>query len=94
MRARGAMLGLAMLAAALVAMAGCSREKMLVCSRSTNYLSAGSAGPIRVPDDLSVPDETEGLRIPEPLSGESAAVDNTDGCLEQSPAFTTPRSTS
>ena len=65
--------------------AGCSRGETVKCAGGTAYQSAGSAGQLRIPDDLSVPDETEALRIPDQV----AARDREDGveCLEYSPAF-------
>jgi uncharacterized lipoprotein len=50
-----------MLAAVL---AGCSGERGLTCESGERYQNSISVGPIRVPDDLSVPDESESLTIP------------------------------
>jgi uncharacterized lipoprotein len=81
------------LAPVLLALAGCSREKSVICSRNDAYLAAVEDGPLRVPDGLSVPDEVEALRIPGSASAASqasaqAATDSS--CLELSPAFSLP----
>jgi uncharacterized lipoprotein len=64
---------------------GCSHEPTQACIRDTLYLDAGTIGGLTIPDDLSVPDSSESLRIPEVV----IAADNnsTGGCLEHSPAF-------
>jgi hypothetical protein len=74
-------------AAFLTTMLGaCSREKELRCSGDSIYLDAGTAGALLIPDDLSVPDSSERLLIPE--GGIAAADDESpQGCLEFSPAF-------
>lgn len=71
---------------ALVMLLGaCSRGETVNCPGGTGYLSAESAEGLRVPDDLSVPDETDALRIP----GQMPAPEREDGaeCLQYSPAF-------
>lgn len=71
----------------LLALGACSRGTELNCGNNTQYRAATSTGTLRIPDDLSAPDESDSLRIP----GSSAAVAETgDGalnCLEESPAF-------
>lgn len=71
----------------IVALGACSRETELRCSRDTLYLGADSTGTLRIPDDLSVPDESESLRIPgaPPVAPDSAGA--ATSCLEESPAF-------
>ena len=71
----------------IVALGACSGETELRCSRDSLYLGANSAGTLRIPDDLSVPDETESLRIPgaPPVAPEGAG--GAASCLEESPAF-------
>jgi uncharacterized lipoprotein len=73
--------------AACVVLAGCSREKELVCIPATTYLEAESIDALRIPGELSVPDETESLRIPDaqPVAVNGESVPQT--CLESSPAF-------
>jgi len=67
------------------ALGACSREKKLICGRDTVYREADTIGALQIPDDLSIPDSSETLRIPEAV----LAVDDNpgDGCLEHSPAF-------
>jgi uncharacterized lipoprotein len=69
------------------AIAGCSRGSTLLCSGDTGYLAAQSAGQLRIPDNLSVPDETESLRIPAGVIPRTAVDPNPESCLEESPAF-------
>jgi uncharacterized lipoprotein len=79
------LLVLALVAAGLLAGA-CSRDKSVRCTVSIGYRDAASAGQLRVPEDLSLPDETDALQVPGPSSpGEGAQT--VDGCLENSPAF-------
>jgi uncharacterized lipoprotein len=74
-------------AMSILMLGACSNESELRCSRDTLYRDAGSTGTLRIPDDLSVPDESESLSIPAtapeaPDNGETAGA-----CLEESPAF-------
>lgn len=72
-------------ATAAFVVAGCSGERGLSCESSERYDSASSVAPIRVPDDLSVPDESEALRVPFPTSG--AEPPSAIECLETPPDF-------
>jgi len=77
----------------LLALAGCSREKSVICSRNDAYLAAAEDGPLRVPDGLSVPDEVEALRIPGSATAPSQVAEQSganSNCLELSPAFSLP----
>jgi uncharacterized lipoprotein len=66
--------------------AACSGERGLSCQSSARYEGASTVGPIRVPDDLSLPDESEALQVPFPPTG--AASRPSDGsCLESPPDF-------
>ena len=74
-----------------VLLAACSRDKGLRCASDELYREAVSAGTLRVPGDLSVPDEAESLIIPSGNPGRNAAA--ADACLDESPALTSqPRS--
>jgi uncharacterized lipoprotein len=73
----------------IVALGACSGETELRCSRDTLYLGANSTGTLRIPDDLSVPDETESLRIPGAPPVATASAGTATSCLEESPAFST-----
>ena len=77
-------------ALATLGLAACSSETELRCSNQTLYREAVSTGTLRIPDDLSVPDESESLSIPGvppavPEDAQAAAA-----CLEESPAFSSP----
>jgi uncharacterized lipoprotein len=74
----------ALLAAAHV-LAGCSGERGMTCESVDRYAGARSVAPVRVPDDLSVPDESEAIRVPFPRPDASATP--TTGCLELPPDF-------
>ena len=56
------------------------------CSGQTLYLDAETIAQLRIPDDLTVPDETEAMRVPS-AQGDIAPVDIPTECLEYSPAF-------
>ena len=74
----------------IVALGACSRDKANRCSDYTVYLEAGTIGQLRIPDDLSVPDELEALRIPA-VPEDPSEDDQATECLEHSPAFETVR---
>lgn len=76
-----------LLALAAAALSACSRERELRCSTDSAYLSARSVEQLRIPEDLSVPDETDALRIPVPAAPGAPDEDEPDRCLEASPAF-------
>ena len=71
----------------LLALGACSGSTELGCGNDTQYRAATSTGTLRIPDDLSVPDESDSLSIPgaSPAGPESTAA--APGCLEESPAF-------
>jgi uncharacterized lipoprotein len=72
---------------AIVVLGACSGKSELTCAQDTRYREAVSVETLRIPDDLSVPDESGSLRIPgaSPPTAASAAGEST--CLEESPAF-------
>ncbi len=59
----------------------------LSCEEPARYGTSGSAPPVRVPDDMTVPDESQALQIPsgEPL--EIPGEDEPNPCLEVPPDF-------
>jgi uncharacterized lipoprotein len=69
-------------------LAGCRGERGVRCEDSERYSSAQEVPPVRVPDDLSVPDEQQALRIP-PAPGAVArpALPSQGSCLEQPPEY-------
>jgi uncharacterized lipoprotein len=72
---------------AILLLGACSGESELVCGHDASYRQAISVGSLRIPDDLSVPDESESLRIPGPLPTDPASEEAEEACLEESPAF-------
>jgi hypothetical protein len=68
---------------AACALAACSRETTLSCDASERYAGAGSTPPVRIPDDLSPPDESDALQLPPEATETSARA----ACLESPPAF-------
>lgn len=57
----------------------------MACVPDDVYRDAVSASPLRVPDDLSVPDESEALRLPP--GGAVQQQRSPDSCLEHPPDF-------
>ena len=69
-------------------LAGCGGDGLVGrCEDPSLYVTATSAPPIRVPDGLTVPNESEVVAIPPgdtlPVKGE----DDPPDCLEQPPEF-------
>jgi len=67
--------------------AGCAGDRGVRCGGSERYQGADSVAPIRVPDDLSLPDESEALSIPLPPSNVPERDVAAQGCLESPPDF-------
>jgi len=78
-------LALATIAAGALVVAGCSREESLACGEDARYLQSRTVPPLRVPDDLTVPDEIEALRIPDAPPPDRAPPEGE--CLETPPDF-------
>lgn len=78
--------GLALLVTVAVSIVGaCSRgEERPDCSRATAYQSAAAGRELEIPDDLSVPDESDALEIPDQVA---QVEESSSECLEHSPAF-------
>lgn len=62
----------------------CSHDHSVACEPTTRYAAAATAAPVRIPDDLNPPDETDSLRLP-PDTGSAAA--RTKPCLESPPGY-------
>lgn len=76
----------AALAGAALFIAGCAGESGLGCGDGNLYANSRSDAPLRVPDDLSVPDESDSLSVPS--SRPSNTPPPADGrCLETPPPF-------
>lgn len=80
-------MALRLIAAVAVAcsLAACSRDDKVLCEDGTRYSSADSIPPVRIPDDLSPPDEAGSLRLPPPVR--AASPPPAGRCLEQPPPF-------
>jgi uncharacterized lipoprotein len=63
---------------------GCSGEEELRCDDTSRYATSVSVPPLRVPDDLTVPDETDSLLIPDPAAAETGVATE---CLETPPSY-------
>lgn len=70
----------------IVAIYGCSGDRAVRCEDDARYRGATSEPPIRIPDDLSIPDESEAIRIP-PTDGNASASREPGQCLESPPDF-------
>ncbi len=66
---------------------GCTRGIGLRCEDPARYTDSGEVPPVRIPDDLNPPDESQSLRIPAPIEGEVEQVISTGPCLESPPDF-------
>jgi uncharacterized lipoprotein len=77
---------LALLVIATVAACGGGGGAMR-CENSSIYATSVSAAPVRVPDDLSVPDESQALQIPPGEALPPKAKDEPPDCLERPPDF-------
>jgi hypothetical protein len=62
----------------------CSHRSAVACEPTSRYAAASTIGPVRIPDDLNPPDETDSLRLP-PDSGRVAQ--SSKACLETPPGF-------
>lgn len=71
----------------IATVAACGGEGAMRCESSSLYASSTSAPPVRVPDDLSVPDESQALQIPPGESLPPKGKDDPPDCLEQPPEF-------
>lgn len=66
---------------------GCSDGVGLRCENPARYTGSGEIPPVRIPDDLSPPDQSQSLRIPAPIEGNYEQVDSRGPCLESPPDF-------
>ena len=66
------------------ALCACSHQKGIACEPTSRYATAATEGPVRIPDDLNPPDETDSLRLP-PESARAAQLSKP--CLETPPGF-------
>ena len=85
------MLRILLIVTALVVLNGCffggRSDDEVSCDDTARYAISDTIPPVRVPDDLSVPDESESLTIP-PNSVTTEAGEGVDSaCLESPPDF-------
>jgi uncharacterized lipoprotein len=76
-----------LLAIVALAAAGCSGVGSVRCEDSARYATSTTAPPVRIPDELSPPDESQALRIPPALEQSEVPP---DGCLESPPPYVQP----
>lgn len=68
-------------------LAGCSGDRELTCQAAERYAQAGTAPPVRIPDGLTPPDDTDSLRVPpESVVPPRSASQR---CLDVPPEFNT-----
>ncbi len=66
---------------------GCSGDIGLRCEDPARYTGSGEVPPVRIPDDLNPPDQSQSLRIPAPLEGDVEQLEARGPCLESPPDF-------
>ncbi len=72
----------------VLGIAACSGDRAVRCEDNTSYRSAYSIAPLRIPDDLSVPDESDAIRVPPPPASRNRSAEPEPGrCLEHPPDF-------
>ena len=84
---RSSLIGSTLLLAVTAVCSGCFGGDSLNCEDPTLYGSSRSVAPVRVPDGLDVPDESNALQIP---PGDPLIVQDVDAmteCLEAPPDF-------
>jgi hypothetical protein len=69
----------------LVATAGCSRQESVSCNTDPRYVTARSAPPVQIPDDLSPPNDRDALRLPPDVG--AGARPTVGPCLQSPPSF-------
>jgi uncharacterized lipoprotein len=67
--------------------AACSRERGLRCEPDERYAASATAPPLQIPEDLTVPDETDALRIPDRRPDPESETSPEQPCLESPPDF-------
>ncbi len=68
-------------------LAGCfGQSGALACADASRYANSSSAPPLRVPDDLSLPDESDSLSVPPPPRNRSASAAGSESAASTSAA--------
>ena len=73
---------IALAAASLVTGCGATR-----CEKPDRYAGSGELPPVQVPDDLTPPDESRSLRIPQASARDRRKVSRRGPCLESPPDY-------
>jgi uncharacterized lipoprotein len=68
-------------------LSGCASRFAQRCEDPLRYTGSGQIPPIRIPDDLTPPDQTESLQIPAPIEGEVEELESRGSCLESPPDY-------
>lgn len=71
----------------LLALGGCFGGGGPRCDDTERYANSDSIAPLRIPDDLTVPDESETLLIPGSSGFGERDEAPVQGCLESPPSF-------
>jgi hypothetical protein len=71
----------------LLAIGGCFGGGELRCEDVLRYATSSTAAQIRVPEDLSLPNEREALQIPNAPPLDVPDPENVTECLESPPDF-------
>ena len=66
---------------------GCASSFGIRCEDPARYTGSREMPPVRIPDDLNPPNESQSLRIPAPAEGEAEQLESRGECLESPPAF-------
>lgn len=66
---------------------GCASRFAARCEDPARYAESGQIPPVRIPDDLSPPEQSEALQIPAPIEGEVEQLESRGSCLESPPDY-------
>ena len=69
---------------AVLLMSACGATR---CEKPDRYAGSNELPPVQVPDDLTPPDESRSLRIPQVSEEERRAVSRRGPCLESPPDY-------
>lgn len=72
---------------ATLCLGGCGGGFAVRCEDPARYTNSEEIPPVRIPDDLSPPDQSQSLRIPAPAEGEAEQLESRGECLESPPDF-------
>lgn len=78
--------GMLAVALCLVALTGCSGRGEFRCENPARYIASESSPPLRIPGDLTPPDQSGALVIP-PADGRDPTIREPGRCLESPPPY-------